>query len=275
MSDYGDDGYDDNDGYDDDYNEGDYDNDDSQYDKGYDDYDKHEKYHNNFLNRKTNRDQKSDYEYHNTFNNNNKYKEGNKYYENNEIKNNDKYEKEHDDEDEEGDYDDEDEREDYHKEEDDEGEEDDDDDEDEEGEKEEDEEDEDDEEEDDSYKYNCETGDRGEEIVYNDLKNSKFEGKLTWTNQKGESFSPYDFAIENGGKKVYIDSKATICDKNDAPGPIISANEEEFINNLKPNEKYIIARVYNARGKKPKIDYFDAITEEKISKSEIRNYLEK
>ena len=51
--------------------------------------------------------------------------------------------------------------------------------------------------------------------------------------------------------------------------PIISKNEQEFINNLKGNERYYIAKVYDARSENPKIVYHDAITSEKVSKSRI------
>ena len=44
---------------------------------------------------------------------------------------------------------------------------------------------------------------------------------------------------------------------------------QEFIDNLKKNERYYIARVFDARGEKPKIIYYDAQTLEKVSKSTV------
>ena len=121
----------------------------------------------------------------------------------------------------------------------------------------------------DSYEFNCQTGDIGEKIVYDDLKNNKKSEKITWTNKKGESFEPFDFKIKKGKKTIYIDAKSTIYEKGDDPLPIITENEQNFINNLKPNEKYYIARVFNARGKNPKIKYYDAQTMKKVKKSKI------
>ena len=126
------------------------------------------------------------------------------------------------------------------------------------------EDDNDEEEEEDSYKFNCETGDIGEKIVYDDLKNSISKGEIKWANKKGESFKPYDFKIKKGNKTIYIDAKSTIFEKGQEPSPIITANEQEFIDNLGKNEKYVIARVYNARSENPKIVYYDAQTLEKI-----------
>ena len=133
---------------------------------------------------------------------------------------------------------------------------------------EEDEENEDDKEQD-NYEFNCETGDIGEKIVYDDLKNNDNKIKIKWMNKNGESFKPYDFSFKKGDKTIYIDAKSTVFEKGDDPLPIISENEQEFINNLKSNEKYIIARVFDARGKNPKISYFDAKTMKKINLSQI------
>ena len=72
-------------------------------------------------------------------------------------------------------------------------------------------------------------------------------------NKNGESFKPYDFSFKKGDKTIYIDAKSTVFEKGDDPLPIISENEQEFINNLKSNEKYIIARVFDARGKIQKL----------------------
>ena len=121
----------------------------------------------------------------------------------------------------------------------------------------------------DSYEFNCETGDIGEKLVYDDLKNIKNLGNIIWMNKKGESFEPYDFKIIKGNKIIYIDAKSTIFEKGDDPFPIISENEQEFIINLKNNENYYIARVFDARGENPKIIYYDVKTMEKISKYKI------
>ena len=134
------------------------------------------------------------------------------------------------------------------------------DDEDEEGDEEDDEE-----ENEDSYEFNCETGEIGEEIVYKDLKGLKNRGKIEWMNKDGESFKPYDFSFKKGNKTIYVDAKATVCDKENDPQPIISENQQEFIDNLKPNERYYIARVNDARSKNPEITYFDAETSEKVN----------
>ena len=128
--------------------------------------------------------------------------------------------------------------------------------------------DDDDEEEEDSYEFNCETGEIGEEIVYNDIKKLKHKGKIEWMNKDCESFKPYDFIIKKGNKIIYIDAKSTVCEKFNDPLPIISQNEEEFIFNLMPNERYYIARVYNARSENPTIEYFNAVTLEKVNKKD-------
>ena len=121
----------------------------------------------------------------------------------------------------------------------------------------------------DSYEFNYETGDIGEKLVYDELKNIKNLGNIKWMNKKGESFEPYDFKIIKGKKIIYIDAKSTIFEKGDDPFPIISENEQEFIINLKNNEKYYIARVFDTRGENPKIVYYDVKTMEKISKYKI------
>ena len=140
-----------------------------------------------------------------------------------------------------------------------------------EGEEGEDEEDENNEgvEEQDSYDFNCETGDIGEKIVYDELKNNKSSGKINWMNKKEESYLPYDFNIKKGNKTIYIDAKSTVYEKGEDPMPVITPNEQEFIDNLKPNEKYYIARVFDARSKNPKVTYYDAKTMEKVPKSKI------
>ena len=150
-----------------------------------------------------------------------------------------------------------------------EGDEDDEGEEDEDDEEEEDEGEEDDEEgaeedDEDSYKFNRETGDIGEEIVYKDLKGLKGREKIDWMNKDGESFKPYDFCFKKGNKTYYVDAKATIFEKGEDPDPTITENEQEFIDNLKTNERYIIARVYNARSENPTIKYFDAQTLKKV-----------
>ena len=118
--------------------------------------------------------------------------------------------------------------------------------------------------EEDSYEFNCETGEIGEEIVYKNLKGLKHKGKIKWMNKDGESFLPYDFVFKKGNKTIYVDAKSTIYEKGNDPELVISQNEEEFINKLKPNEKYYIGRVYDARSENPKIVYYDARTREKV-----------
>ena len=124
-------------------------------------------------------------------------------------------------------------------------------------------------EEQDSYDFNCETGDIGEKIVYDELKNNKSSGKINWMNKKEESYLPYDFKIKKGNKTIYIDAKSTVYEKGEDPMPIITPSEQEFIDNLKPNERYYIARVNDARSKNPKVTYYDAKTMEKVPKSQI------
>ena len=124
-------------------------------------------------------------------------------------------------------------------------------------------------EEQDSYDFNCETGDIGEKIVYDELKYNKSSGKINWMNKKEESYLPYDFKIKKGNKTIYIDAKSTVYEKGEDPMPIITPSEQEFIDNLKPNERYYIARVFDARGKNPKVNYYDAKTMEKVPKSKI------
>ena len=118
----------------------------------------------------------------------------------------------------------------------------------------------------DSYEYNCETGDIGEKLVYDNLKENV---NIKWMNKNGESFKPYDFKFKRGKKVIYVDAKSTVFEKGEDPIPIITEKEQEFIDNLKKNERYYIARVFDARGEKPKIIYYDAQTLEKVSKSTV------
>lgn len=124
-------------------------------------------------------------------------------------------------------------------------------------------------EEQDSYDFNCETGDIGEKIVYDELKNNKSSGKINWMNKKEESYLPYDFKIKKGNKTIYIDAKSTVYEKGEDPMPVITPNEQVFIDKLKPNERYYIARVFDARSENPKITYYDAKTMEKVPKSKV------
>ena len=124
-------------------------------------------------------------------------------------------------------------------------------------------------EEQDSYDFNCVTGDIGEKIVYNELKNNKSSGKIDWKNKNEESYLPYDFKIKKGNRTIYIDAKSTVYEKGEDPMAIITPSEQEFIDNLKPKEKYYIARVTDARGENPKVTYYDARTLEKVPKSKI------
>ena len=114
-----------------------------------------------------------------------------------------------------------------------------------------------------NYEFNCETGDIGEKLVYEDLK-KKGNKNINWMNKKGESFEPYDFCYKKRKKIIYIDAKSTVYEKGEDPFPIITSNEQDFIDNLKKNEKYIIARVFDARGENPKIVYYDAKTMKKL-----------
>ena len=118
----------------------------------------------------------------------------------------------------------------------------------------------------DSYEFNCETGDIGEKLVYDNLKENV---NIKWMNKNGESFKPYDFKFKRGKKVIYVDAKSTVFEKGEDPLPIITEKEQEFIDNLKKNERYYIARVFDARGEKPKIIYYDAQTLEKVSKSTV------
>ena len=142
---------------------------------------------------------------------------------------------------------------------------------DEEDEEEEDDDEENEDEEQDSYEYNCETGDIGEKIIHDDLRTSKNIGKIKWMNKKGESFKPYDFKFKIGNKTIYIDAKSTVFDEDDAPPPTISENEQYFIDNLEKNQRYYIARVYDARSDNPKIVYYNAKTMNEVNKSEVEN----
>ena len=242
MSDYGDDGdYDDEGDYGDDYDdeEGDYDEDEGDYDEEEDEEDEEGEYEEEskeFGNIKKDikilgKKIKRDLNPEDEFHKNNKKEE---------------------------DYKGEDEGEDDYEEEDEEDEEEEDD-------------NEDEDEEQDSYEYNCETGDIGEKIIHDDLKKSKNIGKINWMNKKEESFKPYDFKFKKGKKTIYIDAKSTVFEKEDAPLPIVSENEQEFIDNLKKNQRYYIARVFNARSDNPKIVYYNAKTMKKVSKSEVEN----
>ena len=107
------------------------------------------------------------------------------------------------------------------------------------------EEEEDEENEEDSYEFNCETGEIGEEIVYKDIKEIKHKGKIEWTNKDGESFKPYDFVIKKGNKTIYIDAKSTVCEKGNDPLPIISENEQEFINTKNSKKRLKIKKSGN------------------------------
>lgn len=86
-----------------------------------------------------------------------------------------------------------------------------------------------------------EIGKRGEEFLYRILL-ERFP-KVTWMNQNGESFAPYDFEVEHiAGQILYIDCKAT---DYDSPTFFLSLSEWEFV--LANSSQYAIYRVFNLR----------------------------
>ena len=64
-------------------------------------------------------------------------------------------------------------------------------------------------------------------------------------------------------------NKEEKMNKNDADLIKSSLDKNFFMRNLKPNERYYIARVFDARSKNPKVTYYDAKTMEKVPKSQI------
>lgn len=116
-------------------------------------------------------------------------------------------------------------------------------------------------------KVRCDIGRWGEELVYRYLEDElrnlkvdfKFEEtelgfiffkdteqiKVTWMNKKQESYSEYDFVIEEGGNYRYIEVKSTPSDTKN----LVEISEKEWYLMLEGGENYSIYRVYNA-GKK-------------------------
>lgn len=116
-------------------------------------------------------------------------------------------------------------------------------------------------------KVRCDIGRWGEELVYRYLENELRDLKgdfnfqenelgfvfsknteqieVTWMNKKQESYSEYDFVINENGKYKYIEVKSTPSETKN----LVDISEKEWHFMLEGGENYSIYRVYNA-GKK-------------------------
>jgi hypothetical protein len=101
---------------------------------------------------------------------------------------------------------------------------------------------------DDKQNANSETGNYGEELVYNDLRNKyKQTANYTviWSSRKGEA--KFDFEVKQGEKTVlYVDAKTTMRGiANSDSIPFFMRNSQwEFLPQIESDIKYMIARVF-------------------------------
>lgn len=102
---------------------------------------------------------------------------------------------------------------------------------------------------DDKQNANSETGDYGEELVYNDLQNKyKITQNYTviWASKKGEA--RFDFEVKQNGKTVlYVDAKTTMrgISNSDSIPFFMRKSQWEFLPEIEtPDVKYLIARVF-------------------------------
>lgn len=124
-------------------------------------------------------------------------------------------------------------------------------------------------------------GKKGEMIVFEELKyiysqkykqpiintesGFRIDGSvdIIWRNKSGNTTSNHDFKIIERGREIYIDSKATIYNKNvEKLALYISGNELDL---MEKAEKYLISRVYNAMSDSPTVEFIkmqlDNVTE--------------
>lgn len=103
------------------------------------------------------------------------------------------------------------------------------------------------------------TGRFGEELVFKELIQMFGIEHVRWMNEGGETYGTYDFEILNGNKEViyYVDSKATTTSEvsGDTVPIYIRPSEWSFMQNA--GEKYLIARVYNAKKNGAYIKYLN------------------
>lgn len=93
------------------------------------------------------------------------------------------------------------------------------------------------------------TGRFGEELVFKELAQKFGKEHVRWLNEGGESYGAYDFEILNREKEViyFVDSKATTTSEFSGDTVPIYIRPSEWNFMQKAGEKYLIARVYNAK----------------------------
>jgi len=101
---------------------------------------------------------------------------------------------------------------------------------------------------DDKQNANSETGEYGENLVYNDLR-LKYKPtdnyEIIWASKKGEA--KFDFEVKQKGKTVlYVDAKTTMRGiANSDSIPFFMRNSQwEFLPKIESDVKYLIARVF-------------------------------
>lgn len=104
---------------------------------------------------------------------------------------------------------------------------------------------------------NEDTGRLGEQLVYQDLIDKFGIDRVIWLNEGGESFQPYDFKVIelDGTPQYYIDAKATTTSEMSSDSIPIFIKKSEWRFMEKCEDKYIVARVYNAGSKNSYIKY--------------------
>jgi len=101
---------------------------------------------------------------------------------------------------------------------------------------------------DDKQNANSDTGDFGENLVYNDLRNKYKQSdryEIIWASKKGEA--KFDFEVKLKGKTVlYVDAKTTMRGiANSDSIPFFMRNSQwEFLPSIETDVKYLIARVF-------------------------------
>jgi hypothetical protein len=101
---------------------------------------------------------------------------------------------------------------------------------------------------DDKQNANSETGNYGEELVYNDLRNKYRHTEnysVIWSSKKGEA--KFDFEVKQNEKTVlYVDAKTTMRGISNSDSiPFFMRNSQwEFLPKIESDVKYLIARVF-------------------------------
>ncbi len=101
---------------------------------------------------------------------------------------------------------------------------------------------------DDKENANLETGNYGEKLVYDDLRNKYKQSEnytVIWSSRKGEA--KFDFEVKQNGKTIlYVDAKTTIRGmvNSDSIPFFMRKSQWEFLPKIENGVKYLIARVF-------------------------------